>query len=213
MTALPGQIGATVRMNARCYGGEISQLVHSVTTVTHTGRMHIYTKPQEIFRGYKDTLFMYNKEVVATVTLQLHKGDRDKIAAQMIAIESDRMRKGQFLHPSCGCVFKNNYEAGVPSGLLLDAAKVQQLNQKHVFISPQHANFIFNVGGTSTDIIALSLKMREAVYQKFAVWLQYEMEFLGNFPATLRQEITRIKPHDLRNKALLKLKHTWQNKI
>ena len=206
MTALPGQIGATVRMNARCYGGEISGLVHSVTAVTVDGEVRIYVRPQDIFHGYKDTLFMQNAEVVAAVTLQLHKGDKDKIAARMAEVEGDRVRKGQFLHPSCGCVFKNDYEVGIPSGVLLDKAGVRQLSQKHVYVSPQHANFIFNVGGTSEEIVRLSLKMRDAVYQRFAVWLRYEMEFLGNFPAPLQQEIARIEAHDLHNKALLALK-------
>ena len=34
---LPGSIGGTVRMNARCYGGEISQVVTEVVTVSLDG--------------------------------------------------------------------------------------------------------------------------------------------------------------------------------
>ena len=211
MTALPGQMGATVRMNARCYGGEISALVQSVTAVTTNGELRVYEQPQKIFHGYKDTLFMGNDEVVAAVTLQLRKGDKEAIATRMAEVKGDRVRKGQFLHPSCGCVFKNDYDIGVPSGVLLDKAEVQQFSQKHVFISPQHANFIFNIGGSSEEIVALSLKMREAVYQKFSVWLRYEMEFLGNFPTALQREITRTEPHDLQNSALLKLRREWRN--
>ena len=210
MTALPGQIGATVRMNARCYGGEISQLVQSVTAVTPAGEVRVYDKPREVFHGYKDTLFMRNDEVVAAVTLRLRTGDKGKIAARMAEVEGDRVRKGQFLHPSCGCVFKNDYEVGVPSGVLLDRAGVQQFSPQHVFVSPQHANFIFNVGGTSEEIVQLSLKMREAVFEKFSVWLRYEMEFLGNFPAALQEQISRVEPHDLHNQTLLALKHEWQ---
>ena len=211
MAALPGQMGATARMNARCYGGEISALVHSVTAVTADGEVRVYEQPQQIFHGYKDTLFMRNDEVVAAVTLRLHKGNKDTIAARMAEVKGDRVRKGQFLHPSCGCVFKNDYEVGVPSGVLLDKAEVQQFSQKHVFINQQHANFIFNVGGSSDEIIALSLKMREAVYRQFSVWLRYEMEFLGNFPAALQREVTRVEPHDLHNSALLKLRRAWHS--
>ena len=211
MTALPGQIGATVRMNARCYGGEISAVVHSVTAVTAEGEVHVYESAQEIFHGYKDTLFMRNAEVIAAVTLRLRKGDKTAIAARMSEVEGDRVRKGQFLHPSCGCVFKNDYEVGVPSGVLLDKAEVRQFSQKHVFISPHHANFIFNVGGASEDTATLTLKMREAVYRQFSVWLRYEMEFLGNFSATLQRDINHSKPHDLRNSALLKLRHDWHS--
>ncbi len=211
MTALPGQIGATVRMNARCYGGEISALVQSVTAVTADGEVRVYEQPQKIFHGYKDTLFMGNDEVVAAVTLRLRKGDKDAIATRMAEVKGDRVRKGQFLHPSCGCVFKNDYEVGVPSGVLLDKAGVRQFSQKRVFISPQHANFIFNIGGSSEEIVALSLKMREAVYRQFSVWLRYEMEFLGNFPAALQREIIRVEPHDLQSSALLNLRREWHS--
>lgn len=212
MTALPGQIGATVRMNARCYGGEISAAVHSVTAVTAEGEVHVYERAQKIFHGYKDTLFMRNAEVIAAVTLRLRKGDRTAIAERMAEVEGDRVRKGQFLHPSCGCVFKNDYEVGVPSGVLLDKAEVRQFSQEHVFISPYHANFIFNVGGSSEEIVALTLKMREAVYRQFSVWLHYEMELLGNFPTALQHEINHSKPHDLSNSALQKLRRDWRSR-
>ena len=212
MTALPGQLGATVRMNARCYGGEISALVQSVVAVTTTGEVRVYDKPREVFHGYKDTLFMRNNEVIAAVTLRLQQGERAAIAQRMAEVEGDRVHKGQFLHPSCGCVFKNDYEVGVPSGVLLDKAGVQRFSQQNVFINPQHANFIFNLGGSSEEIVKLSLKMREAVYQQFSVWLRYEMEFLGNFPATLQGEITRLEQHDLNNTALLKLKQAWHTR-
>ena len=212
MTALPGQIGATVRMNARCYGGEISTMVQSVTTVTATGALRVYEQPREVFHGYKDTLFMHNGEVVATVKLCLREGQADKIAARMAEVRGDRVRKGQFLHPSCGCVFKNDYEVGVPSGVLLEKAGVRQLAQKKgVSISPRHANFIFNVGGSSDAIVSLSLAMREAVYRQFAVWLHYEMEFLGYFSPAQQRALVRTETHDLCNPALLRVKREWHS--
>lgn len=213
MTALPGQMGATVRMNARCYGGEISGLVHRVTAITAAGKVRVYDQPRDVFHGYKDTLFMRNAETIAAVTLRLRHGDKDMIAARMAEVEGDRVRKGQFLYPSCGCVFKNDYEVGVPSGVLLDKAGVRQFSQPRVFINPQHANFIFNVGGSSEEIVTLSLKMREAVYRQFSVWLRYEMEFLGSFPAVLQQDIARHEAHDLHNSALLELRHAWRSKV
>lgn len=212
MTALPGQIGATVRMNARCYGGEISRLVQSVTTVTATGELRVYEQPREVFHGYKDTLFMHNGEVVAAAKLRLRQGKANKIATRMAEVKGDRECKGQFLYPSCGCVFKNDYGVGVPSGILLDRAGVRQLGQKNVFINPQHANFIFNMGGSSDAIVSLSLAMRELVYRQFAVWLCYEMEFLGYFSPVQQRALARTETHDLCNPALLQIKQEWHSK-
>lgn len=206
MTALPGQIGATTRMNARCYGGEISELVMRVKTVSPQGETAVHDNPRAVFRGYKDTLFMHNNALVTEVDLQLQAGKEEEIKKEMQRVKNDRVEKGQFLYPSCGCVFKNDYSVGVPSGMLLDAAEVQNFSQKKVFISPRHANFIFNTGGSSAEIITLSLKMRDAVYKKFGVWLRYEMEFLGHIPPNLHRRILQTKPHNLRHERLHKLK-------
>lgn len=197
MYRLPGQMGGTVRMNARCYGGEISQIVKSVTVVTSAGRIRKYTisGDNSVFRGYKDTLFMDNADLVAEVELNLQQGELPAaIEAQMLFCENDRKRKGQFDFPSCGCVFKNNYAVGVSSGMLLEQAGAKSLRQGDAVVSPHHANFVFNQRhATSRDILELSFQMQDAVYAMFGVWLEYEMELLGDVPADLRQRFTLRK--------------------
>lgn len=184
MYRLPGQMGGTVRMNARCYGGEISQIVKRVVVVTTAGEVKEYTDPK-VFRGYKDTLFMETGDLIAEVELDLTPGDKPSIEKAMIACETDRASKGQFLWPSCGCVFKNDYKIGVPSGMLLEASGVKSFTQGAAAVSQYHANFVFNTGASSRDILELTLKMRDAVYQSFGIWLEYEMEVLGNVPSDL----------------------------
>jgi UDP-N-acetylmuramate dehydrogenase len=115
MYYLPGQIGSTVRMNARCYGGEMIRIVETVTSVSKKGDIKTYPG-KEVFLGYKDTIFSRNDEVVAEVTFSLEKGEQSTIRGQMNVCETDRNNKKQFLHPSCGCVFKNDYNVGIPSG-------------------------------------------------------------------------------------------------
>ena len=208
MHRLPGQIGATTRMNARCYGGEISQVVKRVRTVSAQGKLRDY-RQATMFRGYKDTVFMRNGDIIVEVELQLQAGDQEHIQARMQRAESDRIAKGHFLYPSCGCVFKNDHRLGLPSGLLLEQAGVHKLADDYpdLAINSRHANFIFNIGGlgSSTDILGLSLQMREAVYQQFGIWLQYEMEFLGQFPATLQEQLRRQEQTDMCNSNYLAL--------
>ncbi|NDE14164.1 UDP-N-acetylmuramate dehydrogenase [bacterium] len=195
MYRLPGQMGGTVRMNARCYGGEISQIVKRVTCVDPGGKIVVHEDTANIFRGYKDTSFMRTGEIVASVEIQLQPGDTSATQDLMKFCEDDRVMKGQFLFPSCGCVFKNDYTVGVPSGMLLEAAGVKTLTHGGAAVSPLHANFVFNKGASSRDILELSLKMREAVYSEFGVWLEYEMEVLGNIPADLAARIKEQRPH------------------
>lgn len=188
MNGLPGQLGGTTRMNARCYGGEISQVVVEVITVDKSGNIKSYKDPQ-VFRGYKDTVFMNNNEAIVSVTFNLSPGNQESIRADMDFCIRDREAKDQFLHPSCGCVFKNNYQVGVPSGMLLEAADVYNLQTQNAFINPKHANFVFNCGASSREILELTLAMRQRVYEVFGVALEYEMEFLGNLPDDLEERV------------------------
>jgi UDP-N-acetylmuramate dehydrogenase len=194
MNRLPGQMGGTVRMNARCYGGEISQIAKRVTCVDLQGNVVTYDDPSKVFYGYKDTSFMGTGEIVALVEIQLSPGDTTATLEQMKFCEDDRVLKGQFLFPSCGCVFKNDYSVGVPSGMLLEASGVKSLTRGGAAVSPQHANFVFNKGASSRDILELSIMMREAVYAKFGVWLEYEMEVLGQMPPDLAARIHESRP-------------------
>jgi UDP-N-acetylmuramate dehydrogenase len=201
MYYLPGQIGSTVRMNARCYGAEISQIVEKVTSVSRKGEMKTYPG-KEVFTGYKDTIFCKNDEVVAEVTFSLEKGEQSTIREQMNVCETDRNNKKQFLHPSCGCVFKNDYNLGIPSGLILESAGVRQLGSDRVQISPHHANILFNKGATAAEILTTALDMRDLAYQKFGVWLEFEMELLGVVPAGLKRRVEESKETRLKEREL-----------
>lgn len=212
MHRLPGQVGATVRMNARCYGGEISQIADKIETVTPSGELKRYPA-QGLFYGYKDTAFMKNREIIARVWFQLRPGEASIIKAEMQNCEQDRIAKNQFSYPSCGCVFKNNYKIGVPSGMLLAAANVFKFSTPRAMINPKHANFIFNIGASSREILELSLKMREEVYRVFGVFLEYEMEILGTIPDDLRSKLAVQKPNQTKEAKLKKLREDFKSRL
>lgn len=211
MNRLPGQLGATVRMNARCYGGEISHIVTRVISVTEEGEIKEY-KDKSVFRGYKDTIFMENEEAIAAVDIELVPGNATAIKIQMDFCEADRIGKNQFTLPSNGCAFKNNYDVGIPSGMLLQAANVYRLTHPGITINPKHANFVFNAGAKSRDILEFTLKMRELVYQEFGVWLEYEMEILGTLPEDLKAQFQENRPQKWLNEKLKPLREKFQTK-
>jgi UDP-N-acetylmuramate dehydrogenase len=209
MNRLPGQLGGTVRMNARCYGGEISQIARKVTTVTRRGEVVVYEDPA-MFRGYKDTIFMDNGEVVAEVELALRPGDPVAVEAEMRFCEDDRVKKGQFDFPSCGCVFKNDYAVGVSSGILLDTAGAKKLKHGGAEVSPHHANFVYNKGASSRDILQVTFAMRQLVYDKFGVWMEYEMEVLGALAPDLQARFDEQRPAQWDEGALAPLRATMR---
>lgn len=201
MNRLPGQIGGTVRMNARCYGGEIGQICTKVTVVAPDGEIKTYQDPS-VFRGYKDTVFMRSDEIIVSAELTLKPGNKTEIETKMRFCESDRVGKGQFDWPTCGCVFKNDYSVGVSSGILLDEAGGKTLKNGRIAINPHHANFVYNKGGGSLDVLDMTFKMRELVFKKFGVWMAYEMEILGDVSDDLKEQLETVRAGPM-NEALL----------
>lgn len=204
MNGLPGQVGGSVRMNARCYGSEMADVVSKVTVVDTQGMIHQYhSPPDRLFFGYKDTVFMSSGAIITEVTFSVqpfdHSEERDQVWRDMQRYQSDRKDKGQYLYPSCGCVFKNDYspEVGVSSGWLLEKAGVKGLQVGGARVSEHHANFIYNFSAaTSEDILRLSFEMRRRVYDYFGVWLEYEMEILGHLRSDLARELQQHRKRD-----------------
>jgi UDP-N-acetylmuramate dehydrogenase len=81
--------------------------------------------------------------------------------------------------------------------MLLEAVGAKTLKVGGAEVSPGHANFVFNKGATSRDILELSFRMQEAVYQEFGAWLEYEMEVLGLASPDLARRLAEKRPHRL----------------
>lgn len=211
MNRLPGQFGATVRMNARCYGGEISQIVKEIFVVTMNGEKKSY-EAKDVIHGYKDTLFMTNDDIIVGASIELQPGHKKEIKEKMDFCEKDRESKKQFDFPSCGCVFKNDYSVGVPSGLMLENAKVKDISIGNASVSPSHANFVFNKGASSSEILSLTLEMRDKVWDQFGVWLEYEMELLGDFSPKEIKKIKEKRKHSINHTVLDPVLASFRNK-
>lgn len=182
MYRMPGQLGATVRMNARCYGGEISQIAVDVFTMDVEGRLRIRSG-KEVFHGYKKTLLMDSPEVVVATRLLLPTtAPREELLAIMESCESDRHRKHHFEHPSCGSTFKNNYTVGRPSGQVFEQCGLKGTRRGQSEVSQFHANFVWNLGdATANDMLSLAAHMRERALTLQSADLELEVQPIGLF--------------------------------
>jgi UDP-N-acetylmuramate dehydrogenase len=197
MYRMPGLLGASVRMNARCYGGEVSQIVESVTTLDVEGRLRT-RGAAEVFKGYKSTSLMAVPEIVVSCVLALGPGSpREELLAGMETCEADRHRKHHFDHPSCGSTFKNNYTVGRPSGAVFDSLGLKGTRVGNVAVSEHHANFVWNLGaGCANDMLTLAAFMRERALAAGAD-LELEVQPVGRFGADLfaRCAMERLGPN------------------
>ncbi|NQU46967.1 MAG: UDP-N-acetylmuramate dehydrogenase [Chlorobium sp.] len=183
---LPGRIGGTVRMNSRCFGGEISSIASAVQVLTLDGSL-VMRCPEEVFLGYKHTSLMHTGEIVTGVMLRFPgKADPDAIREEMLAHEAERLRKRHFDFPSCGSTFKNNHECGKPSGMIFEELGFSGAREGGAVVGEHHANFIFNTGNaTADDVLRLAGKMRAAALRDTGVKLELEVECTGLFPREL----------------------------
>jgi|GEM_PF-99659 len=196
MYRMPGLLGASVRMNARCYGGEMSQVVESVTTLTTDGSLLTRTGA-EVFQGYKSTVLMRSPEIVVSAVLAFGgQEERPGLLARMLACENDRHGKHHFDHPSCGSTFKNNYDVGKPSGRVFDELGLKGTRVGACEVSAFHANFVWNLGGArAEDMLSLAALMREKALAAGAD-LELEVQPVGVFDAVLyeRCAMDRLGP-------------------
>lgn len=183
---LPGTIGATVRMNGRCYGQEVSAVTRSVVTVGLDGTVR-FREGCEVFLGYKHTRLMQSPEIVVGALLEFDsKDDPEAIGRRMQEYSDDREAKHQFDYPSCGSTFKNSYEAGRPSGQIFDALGFRGRREAGAQVSEHHANFIFNTDGAkAVDVLRLAAAMRTAAKEQVGANLDLELHCAGLFEMAL----------------------------
>ena len=183
---LPGTIGSTVRMNARCFGGEISEVTAGIQTVSLDGRLRWQT-PDEVFHGYKHTSLMDYPEIVVAVVLRFpQSGSAEEIKGLMHRYEEERTKKHHFDFPSCGSTFKNNYASGRSSGTIFEELGFKGRQEGGAMVSEHHANFIFNMGGaTATDVLRLAEQMKTAALEQAGVQLDLEVQCIGLFDGNL----------------------------
>lgn len=190
---MPGSMGGTTVMNARCYGGEISEIVTEVTAIDAQGSI-VLLQQAELGFAYKTSVLQHNHYLVTEVSLQLRPGNPTEIQAKMTHNITDRRSKGQYNQPNAGCVFKNNYDLGIPTGKLIDQEGLKGWTEGQAAILPAHGNFIINRGGaTAKDIVSLILRLQNELNQR-GLPVECEVQFLGTFVDPLPPNYANPRP-------------------
>lgn len=179
--AMPGSVGGAVWMNARCYDGEVFDVLEWVDLLTRDGRECRYTPVAGDF-AYKVSPFQANDAVILRCGFRLTAQDRSVVWDQMRGFQADRESKGHFTAPSAGSMFKNDRTFGAPSGVIIDRLGLRGLRVGGAQVSPTHANIIINSqAATATDIDRLATHVEEAVFTAFGFRLEREVLRVGDW--------------------------------
>lgn len=196
---IPGSVGGALYGNAGCYGKDIGSQTIECTIATFDGEV-VETRPASWFEfGYRDSKLKREPRVLLSCLLQLRRGDRAVIQAEIDEkLEIRRVKHPQWrIEPTAGSYFKNlppdwqmpgaKHSPGtrrIAAGQLLDECDCRGLRVGDAMVFPKHANIIVNAGhATARDVLELAAEMKRRVRERFGVELEEEVMFLGRKPA------------------------------
>ena len=176
---IPGTLGGAVVMNAGAYGGEMKDILESVTVLTPKGEQKKLYK-EELQLGYRTSVVKEKGYIVLEAVLNLKKGDPEAIKSRMNELKEQRVTKQPLEYPSAGSTFKR--PEGYFAGKLIQDAGLRGYQVGGAQVSEKHCGFVINTGdAVAEDVWNLIHDVQEKVYDKFQVKLEPEVKFLGDF--------------------------------
>lgn len=201
---IPGTVAGSIVGNAGCFGGEMRNVVQTVSVFDMERGELRSMKLSELGFGYRESVFKHRPElVVVSAVFGLKRGDRAS-SRMLIRTYAERRIKGQDIgSQTAGCAFKNipwdripdGQEAfmarfpdfkpsgtvhGISAGFLVDQLGLKGLQIGGAKISERHGNFIVNTGNaTAADVRSLMTLMSERIVAAYGITLEEEIRCIG----------------------------------
>lgn len=177
LSGIPGSLGGGLFMNAGAYGGEIKNVVKSVTYIDESGEIYTVSNEECKF-SYRHSIFCDGGKYILSAELELKKGDPSEIKAAMDDYNNRRKEKQPLSMPSAGSTFKR--PEGYFAGRLIEDCGLKGYRVGGAMISDLHAGFVVNTGNaTASDVMTLINDVRDMVRKKFGVELEPEVRLIG----------------------------------
>ena len=174
---IPGTLGGGIYMNAGAYGGELKNVIESVTFICPDGLIKTETADKLDF-GYRHSMFEKGGYTILSCKIRLKKGDYGEIKALMADYNSRRSEKQPLCEPPAGSTFKR--PEGYFAGKLIQDAGLMGFSIGGAAVSEKHAGFVVNKGGaTAQDVMSLIEYIQKTVEEKFGVKLEPEVRLIG----------------------------------
>ena len=176
-SGIPGTLGGALVMNAGAYGGEIKDVLVSVSVLDRNGGI-LRLDRRQMKLGYRTSAVQKEGYVVLGALLELKEGDAAAINSRMRELKTARSLKQPLEYPSAGSTFKR--PEGQFAGKLIMDAGLAGYRIGGAEVSRKHCGFIINVGGaTAEDVMDLAAHVRDTVFSQTGVSLEMEIKTLG----------------------------------
>ena len=177
-SGIPGSLGGAVLMNAGAYGGEMKDIISSVTLYSPSEDALKTVPGEEMDFAYRSSRVKGTDDIVISAVIKLEKGAPEAIKAKMDDLKIQRTAKQPLEYPSAGSTFKR--PEGYFAGKLIMDAGLKGFSVGGAQVSEKHAGFVINKGGaTANDVKSLMEQVAARVEDEFGVKLEPEVIFLG----------------------------------
>lgn len=176
-SGIPGTIGGAIVMNAGAYGGEMKDVVTSVTFIDEKGIINKVPREEMAFE-YRKSAISGTKRIVLEVEMAFESKDASDIKAIIDELTVKRTTKQPLEMPSAGSTFKrppDNF-----AGKLIDDAGLRGLRHGDAQVSEKHCGFIVNRGNATANEVETLIKIvQKTVYDQFGIMLEPEVKIIG----------------------------------
>lgn len=176
-SGIPGTIGGAIVMNAGAYGGEMKDVVTSVTYIDEAGQILTATAKEMEFE-YRKSIVSGTSKVVLEVEMAFESKDASEIKSIIDDLTEKRTSKQPLEMPSAGSTFKrppDNY-----AGKLIDDAGLRGLRHGDAQVSEKHCGFVVNRGqATANEVETLIKIVQKTVYDQYGILLEPEVKIIG----------------------------------
>jgi UDP-N-acetylmuramate dehydrogenase len=179
---IPGTLGGLILMNGGSHRRGIGENVRRVWIVDRLGQQRTLDREECRF-AYRESALQGAGAVIVKAELECESADPRQIRREMLA--DLRERRGKFPRklPNCGSVFLSTARMHAtvgPPGRIIEDAGLKGMRIGQAEVSPQHANFIINLGGAaSEDVLALIKLIRQRVFNEIGFDLRCEVRYVS----------------------------------
>ena len=179
---IPGTLGGLVLMNGGSQRKGIGENVRRVWVVDPDGKQLELSREECAFE-YRKSALQGTGAVVVKAELECERQPSQRIRKMMLEDLRERRRKFPRKQPNCGSVFLSTSEmhASVgPPGKVIEDAGLKGARIGKAEVSHQHANFIVNLGGaTSEEVLSLIAYIRDVVHERIGFELCCEVRYVS----------------------------------
>ena len=176
---IPGSVGGAVTMNAGAYGGEMKDILRTVTVLTPEGELKTLDV-SEMDISYRHSCVPEQQYIVLEAEIELGYKPEEEIRAQMEELRNKRIEKQPLEYPSAGSTFKR--PEGYFAGKLIMDAGLRGYRVGDAQVSEKHCGFVINRKNASAqEVRQLMQDVQDKVKAQFGVMLEPEVKMLGEF--------------------------------